>query len=47
MEKFEIATAAEVEVDSLAFRIRDEVLPKDGVIVAPLLIGAWATAIQV
>lgn len=42
MEKFGIATAAEVEIDTLALRIRDEVLADDSVIVAPLLIGAWA-----
>jgi ubiquinone/menaquinone biosynthesis C-methylase UbiE len=42
MERFGIATAAEVEIDNLAQRIRDEILAKDGVIVAPLLIGAWA-----
>ena len=42
MEKFGIATAAEVEVDRLASRIRDEVLTRDGVIVAPLPVGAWA-----
>jgi len=37
-----IATAAKVEIDSLAQRIRDEVLAEDAVVVAPLLIGAWA-----
>lgn len=44
MERFGIATAAEVEIeiDSLAQRIRNEVLPKDGVVITPLLIGAWA-----
>jgi hypothetical protein len=42
MERFGIATAAEVEIDSLAQRIRDEVLAEDSVVVAPLLIGAWA-----
>jgi hypothetical protein len=42
MEKFGIATAAEVEIDSLSLCIRNEVLAKDGVIVAPSLIGAWA-----
>ncbi len=42
MERFGIATAAEVEIDSLAQRIRDEVLAEDAVVVAPLLIGAWA-----
>ena len=42
MERFGIATAAEVEIDSLAQRIGDEVLAKDGVIPAPRLIGVWA-----
>jgi hypothetical protein len=42
METLGIATAAEVEIDSLAPRIRDEVLGEDAVVVAPLLIGAWA-----
>jgi ubiquinone/menaquinone biosynthesis C-methylase UbiE len=42
MEKLGIDTAAEVEIDSLALRMRDEVLAKQGVVVAPLLIGAWA-----
>jgi ubiquinone/menaquinone biosynthesis C-methylase UbiE len=42
MEKFGIATPAEVDIDTLAARIRDEVLAKDGIVVAPLLIGAWA-----
>ena len=42
MEKFRIATAPEAEVESLAARIRDEVVAKDGVVVAPLLVSAWA-----
>lgn len=42
MERFGVASAAEVEIDSLALRMRDEVLTKHGVVVAPLLIGAWA-----
>jgi ubiquinone/menaquinone biosynthesis C-methylase UbiE len=42
IERFGIATATEVEIESLALRIRDEVLAEDGVVVAPLLIGAWA-----
>ncbi len=42
MEPFGVATAAEVEIDSLALRIRDEVLAANGVVVAPLLVGAWA-----
>lgn len=42
IERFGIATAAEIDIDTLAQRIRDEVLAKNSVIVAPLLIGAWA-----
>lgn len=42
MERFGVASAAEVEIDTLAERMRDEVLAKEGVVVAPLLIGAWA-----
>jgi hypothetical protein len=42
MERLGIATATEVEIETLALRIRDEVLTKDGVVVAPLLIGALA-----
>jgi ubiquinone/menaquinone biosynthesis C-methylase UbiE len=42
IERFGVASAAEVEIDSLALRIRDEVLAQDSVVVAPLLIGAWA-----
>jgi ubiquinone/menaquinone biosynthesis C-methylase UbiE len=42
MERLGVASAAEVEIDSLARRIRDEVVAQDGVIIAPLLIGAWA-----
>ena len=42
IERLGVATAAEVEIDSLAVRMRDEVLTKEGVVVAPLLIGAWA-----
>jgi hypothetical protein len=40
--RFGIATAAKIEIDNLAQRIRNEILAKDGVIFAPLLIGAWA-----
>jgi ubiquinone/menaquinone biosynthesis C-methylase UbiE len=42
MERFGVATAAEVEIDTLAERMRAEILAKEGVVVAPLLIGAWA-----
>jgi len=42
MEKFRIATAAEVEIESLGLRIRKEVVAKNGIVITPLLIGAWA-----
>lgn len=42
MERLEIATAAEVEVESLGHRIRDEVTAKNGIVNSPSLIGAWA-----
>jgi ubiquinone/menaquinone biosynthesis C-methylase UbiE len=42
MERLGIATAAEVEVESLALRIRDEVVANNGIVISPSLIGAWA-----
>jgi ubiquinone/menaquinone biosynthesis C-methylase UbiE len=42
IEKLGLATAAEVDVDTLADRIRDEVVAGGGVIVSPTLVGAWA-----
>jgi ubiquinone/menaquinone biosynthesis C-methylase UbiE len=43
MERLGIATAAEVEVESLGVRIRDEVVANSGIVISPSLIGAWAT----
>jgi hypothetical protein len=37
-----VATAAEVEVDTLAARLREEVVTADATVVPPPLIGAWA-----
>lgn len=42
MEKFKIATAAEIDLSSLAERLRDEVVASKGVVLSPALIGAWA-----
>ncbi len=42
MERFGVATADEVQVDSLAQRLRDEVVATGGVIVFANLVGAWA-----
>jgi ubiquinone/menaquinone biosynthesis C-methylase UbiE len=41
-ERTGVATAAEVDIDSLAERLRQEVVESNGVIVLPLMIGAWA-----
>jgi ubiquinone/menaquinone biosynthesis C-methylase UbiE len=42
MERTGIATAAEVDVETLAGRLRDEAVQRDAVLVFPPLIGAWA-----
>jgi SAM-dependent methyltransferase len=42
MEKLKIATATEVDVSSLAQRLRDEVVAARGVVLSPGLIGAWS-----
>jgi SAM-dependent methyltransferase len=42
MEKLQIATATEVDVSSLAQRLRDEVVAAKGVVLSPGLIGSWA-----
>jgi SAM-dependent methyltransferase len=42
MEKLKIATATEVDVSSLAQRLRDEVVGAKGVVLSPGLIGSWS-----
>jgi hypothetical protein len=42
MEKLGVATVEEVQIDTLARRVRDEVMAGGGVIVLPHLVGAWA-----
>jgi len=42
MEKHGIATAAEVDVDTLPERLRRAVHAADATVVAPLFVGAWA-----
>ena len=42
IQKTGVATADEVQVDTLASRIRDEVVSKQAVLVLPPFIGAWA-----
>ena len=46
IEKFKIATAEEVDISTLARRVRDEVVAAKGVAVSPALIGAWSTNLQ-
>lgn len=42
MERLEIATAAEIGPATLAERIRNEVIARNGVVFSPALIGAWS-----
>jgi ubiquinone/menaquinone biosynthesis C-methylase UbiE len=42
MEKLQIATATEVDIATLAQRLRDEVIAAKGVVLSPGLIGAWS-----
>jgi Methyltransferase domain len=42
IEKHRIATVAEVEISTLARRMRDEVVARNGVALSPALIGAWS-----
>jgi 2-polyprenyl-3-methyl-5-hydroxy-6-metoxy-1,4-benzoquinol methylase len=41
IERTGVATAEEVDVETLAARLRDEALARDATIVSPTLIGAW------
>ena len=42
MERFGVATAAEVDATTLAERLLAEILSEQGVVIAPPLFGAWA-----
>jgi hypothetical protein len=42
IEKFGIATAAEVDIDTLAHRLRDQTVAADACWLSPVLVGAWA-----
>lgn len=41
LERFGIATAQEVDVDTYAERVRDEVASQHSYVVLPLMVGAW------
>jgi hypothetical protein len=42
MDRLKIASATEVDISSLAQRMRDEVVAAKGVVLSPALIGAWS-----
>lgn len=42
LERFGISTAAEVDVDTLAERLRREVVTARGTVLCPPMVGAWA-----
>jgi SAM-dependent methyltransferase len=42
IEKFGIATAAEVDIETLADRLRDETVAANACWLSPVLVGAWA-----
>jgi hypothetical protein len=42
LERFGIATAAELEPETLAERLQDELRAVNGIVLSPPTIGAWA-----
>jgi hypothetical protein len=42
MKKLKITTATDVDISSLAQRMRDEVVAANGVVLSPGLIGSWS-----
>jgi 2-polyprenyl-3-methyl-5-hydroxy-6-metoxy-1,4-benzoquinol methylase len=46
MEKLGVANEKEVQIETLAERLRDEVISRDAVIVLPPLVGAWTRTLQ-
>jgi 2-polyprenyl-3-methyl-5-hydroxy-6-metoxy-1,4-benzoquinol methylase len=46
MEKLGVATEKEIQIETLAQRLRDEVLSRGAVIVLPPLVGAWTRTVQ-
>jgi hypothetical protein len=41
-----VATAAEIEVDSLAERLLEDAVSRKAIVFTPRLVGAWASAPQ-
>jgi SAM-dependent methyltransferase len=46
MERFGIATAAELQADTLAERLHAELRATDGIVISPPLVGAWARLLK-
>jgi ubiquinone/menaquinone biosynthesis C-methylase UbiE len=46
MEQLGVATAAEVDVDTLSDRLTMETKASDGVVLGPLLVGAWSHTLE-
>jgi len=46
MEKLGVANEKEVQIETLAERLRSEVISRGAVIVLPPLVGAWARTLQ-
>jgi hypothetical protein len=42
MERFGVATKADLEPDTLAERLQDELRAANGIVISPPMIGAWA-----
>ena len=45
-ERLGVVTAAEVQIETLADRLRDEVARLDAVVILPALVGAWTRTIN-
>ena len=46
VERSRVATATEIEIDTLANRLREDAIARHAVMFAPRLVGAWGSAIQ-
>ena len=46
LERNGVATASEIEIDTLANRLREDAVARHAVMFAPRLVSAWAGAIQ-
>jgi hypothetical protein len=42
MERFGVATTAELEPETLGERLQDELRAANGIVLSPSMIGAWA-----